>query len=566
MSTSMLRHNPLRPTLRLAFSTGITLAGLAIGGCAEEPPAPDALIPLPAREQLIRLSMDLRGTHPSEAELQAYAASEFPELDYAQYADAWIESPGFMPRVKEIFNQRLLMRTGDVYFDTSEIPALNGIDDRVMADIISNEVMSLLEYTVLNDLPYSYMVTADHTMANAELASYWGIDYPAGADGNWTPAKYLDGRPHAGVLTMSTTWQRYPSMGGNANRHRANAISKMFLCDDYLSRPIVLNRAAVDQLTIDPENAINQNTGCQGCHASLDPIAANFFGFFNYDPEDGIDSTRYRPENEEEWRYYSGKEPAYYGRPTGNIPEFAKALADDSRFTDCAVRSVWEGLTQRAFVDDDWPEVSRHADLFTAYDQNIKELVRSIVNDPAYKAVEAVDPELAERFVGVKVASPEQLSSLFADLTGYTWYFDGRDGLKNSSLGLPVLAGGIDGKFVTTRAYNPTVGLVFIQERLAQAASYYVAVHDLAPERTDEAKLLTFVTVNDTPESNPDAFEEQIRHLYLAVTGKPLAADATEPADLTALWKQLYSVDASPTRAWAGVLSTVLRDPSVIFY
>jgi hypothetical protein len=403
-------------------------------------------------------------------------------------------------------------------------------------------------------------------MANPELAAYWGIDYDDAGGGNWTPSLYEDGRPHAGVLTMSTTWQRYPSMGGNANRHRANAISKMFLCDDYLSRPIVLNRAAVDQLTVDPENAISQNVGCQGCHASLDPMAANFFGFFNYDPEDGLQSTAYRPENEEEWRYFSGREPAYYGRPTGNIPEFAEALSQDSRFADCAVQTVWEGLTQREMSDEDWPEVARHADVFVSSNLNVKELVRSVVNSPTYKARTARDPALAARLAGVKVASPEQLSTLFEQVTGYTWFFDGRDGLKNNSLGLPVLAGGIDSRFVTRRSYTPTVGLVYIQERLAQAASYYVAEHDLDPARTGDAKLLLYVTINDTPESAGDAFDQQIRSLYLAVTGKPLAEDAPETEQLTALWKQLYSVEASPTAAWAGVLSVVLRDPSVILY
>ena len=59
---------------------------------------------------------------------------------------------------------------------------------------------------------------------------------------------------------MNAVWQRYPSMGGNANRHRANAVSKLLLCDDYLSRPIVLNRSAVDQLTIDPEDAKEDKT------------------------------------------------------------------------------------------------------------------------------------------------------------------------------------------------------------------------------------------------------------------------------------------------------------------
>jgi hypothetical protein len=158
------------------------------------------------------------------------------------------------------------------------------------------------------------------------------------------------------------------------------------------------------------------------------------------------------------------------------------------------------------------------------------------------------------------------MSSLVNQVTGYTWLFDGRDGLKNGSLGLPVLAGGIDGDFVTTRSYIPSVGAVYVQERLAQAAAYYVAVHDLDPARTEEAKLLNLVTINDTPESNPDAFTQQIQALYLNVTGVPLPADATEPKDLMDLWTYQYSVDASPTTAWAGVLSAVLRDPRVLFY
>lgn len=560
--------------MRHALPTGL-LAMAMLAGCQEEAAQQDFQL-LSPRDQLIRLSMDLRGLHPTEAELWSFENSDplVQDTQYADYVDTWMAAPEFMGRVKEIFNQRYLMRTGVVYFDTADIPELAGIDDRVMADIIANESMNLLEFVVANDLPYSEMVTADYTMANPELAAYWGIDYPADGGGNWVPSHYADGRPHAGMLTMTTTWQRYPSMGGNANRHRANAISKMFLCDDYLSRPIVLNRAAVDQLTIDPENAINQNSGCQSCHSTLDPMAGQFFGFFNYDAEDGIDSTHYRPENEEEWRFYSGKEPGFFGRQTGNIPEFGEKLADDSRYADCAVRTMWEGLTQRAYVDQDWTEVGPHTELFASTDMNVKETIREIVLSDSYRAISATDPEVQDRFVGAKVVSPEQLSSVITQVTGYTWLFDGRDTLMNQSLGMPVLAGGIDSLFVTQRSYVPSVGMAFVQERLGQAAAYYVAQHDLDPARTEDAQLLKYVTVNDTPANNPAAFEEQIRHLYLAVTARPLPevdADgnpvrAREIDALIQTWKELYSVEASPTAAWAGVVSAVLRDPAVIFY
>ena len=35
---------------------------------------------------------------------------------------------------------------------------------------------------------------------------------------------------------------------------------------------------------------------------------------------------------------------------------------------------------------------------------------------------------------------------------------------------------------------------------------------------------------------------------------------------LMLLWEQLYALEASPTAAWAGVLSAVLRDPRVLTY
>ena len=542
------------------LATVATIAMLA--SCSTEEPESRRVELLDARGQLLRLSVDLRGRHANEDELRFAEDSPNLEKTYETYVDRWIEEDAFLDRMVEVFDQRFLFQTGDVYFDPSEVGL--EIDDRVMAEMIANEPLQLLRYVIRNDLPYSTIVTADHSMANPELALYWGMEYEG--NGGWEPAHYVDGRPHSGFLTMTTTWQRYPSMGGNANRHRANAVSKMFLCDDYLSRPIVLNRAAVDQLTLDPENAINQNVGCQSCHSTLDPLAANFFGFFNYDAEDGIDQTMYRPENEEEWRNYAGKEPGYYGRPTANIQEFAKELSADSRFTDCAVRTVWEGLTQRDLTDADWQELAPHRQAFIDADMNVKALVRSIVLSDEYRAKRALSQDLEERLAGVKTASPSQLAGIIADVTGYKWWFNGREALPDNAEGLAVLSGGTDGRFVTRRSYIPSVGSAFVVERIAQAAAWNVAEYDLDPNREGSAQLLFFVTIEDTPDSNPEAFEEQIRYLYLAVSGYPLAKDATEPQELSDLWRYVYSVEASPVRAWAAVLTAILRDPSVLFY
>ena len=536
----------------------IQLSGLLLlaAGCTEpvdeESHGSQLLSP---RQQLKRVSVDLRGVHPSEAEMQAIENN--PAL-YEEYVDRYLQDPRMLERMREIFNYRYLLRTGATY----DMGADNFSSTEVSL-AIDNEALRLLTRIIEFDLPYSEIVLADYTMANPALAEAFDLDYPEGAT-NWQPAWYTDDRPHAGILTMSSTWLRYPSMAGNANRHRANALSKMLLCDDYLARPVVLSRAAVDQLTVDPEAAINENDACQSCHSTLDPLSAHFFGFFKEDEDDY--SVDYQPEREEVWRDYSGKAPAYYGIPTANFDELVGHIADDSRFVDCAVQTVFEGLTQRLFVDADWSEFQTHRDAFEDGDLVMRPLIKSIVMSDNYRAEFFDDAELAERVPTIKTVSPGQFADIIEDATGYRWTFGGSDGMTAHTKGLPVLAGGIDGAFVTERAYEPSVGLVFIQERLATSAAWFVAEHDLDPDRTEPAILLKYVTINDDPDGQYEAFKQQLEELYLEVAGVPLEAGDLEADALITLWRQLYSVEASPTKAWAGVLSAILRDPAVLFY
>ena len=133
--------------MRTAIPFALTAALLVSSGCAPDEQEADTLQLLPAREQLIRLSMDLRGVHPSEEELRLYETTDpvAQRLMYDTFAQEWIDDPRFIGRIKEIFNERYLVRTGDVYFDTSDIPELASIDDRRMADNIANEQMMLLD-------------------------------------------------------------------------------------------------------------------------------------------------------------------------------------------------------------------------------------------------------------------------------------------------------------------------------------------------------------------------------------------------------------------------------------
>lgn len=547
---------------------GVLLA-LALSGCGAAP-APDVdegvevvgdIALLDARRQLIRLSLDLRGVRPSEAELVAIEAN--PAL-YEDFVDRYLQDPRFLDAVEALFNQRFLTRTGDFGFDAGEAGLVDVSDERV-ADSVNDEPLRLIRYITEHDLDWAWVVTADHSMADPMTAAVWGMERDAGA--GWQVARYTDGRPHAGVLSMTTMWTRYPSAGVNANRHRANTVSRVLLCDDYLSRPVSFSRTQVDALTTgDPNEVIANTPTCQSCHSSLDPLASHFFGFW-WEVEGGLaDQTTYRPEDEPLWQDQFGRSGAYFGLPTANLDELGAALADDQRLYDCAARTVWEGLSQRKAEDADWAELRGHRDAFVAGGRTVRALVRSVVVSPEYRAGEVLDATRAERVPVNKLVSPAQLADTIAAKTGYRWTFGGRDALHRNERGLAVLAGGIDSRTVVERATEPGVGLVFIQERLAQAAAWHVARADLAAGREGDAVLLAYVTAEDTPESAPDAFDAQIRSLYLDITGLPLPEDAPEVAELTALWKQVYAVEASATAAWAAIVSVVLRDPTLLLY
>jgi hypothetical protein len=521
----------------------------------------DQVVPvdLTPREMLIRASVDVRGIHPSEEDLAAFEADP-SDAHYEQYVDAWLHEDRFLDRMEEVWNGVLRTRTGDTYFDPNDA-GLGSLDSRDVADSLGEEPLQLVREIVANDEPWSQIVLADHTMGNAVTAAMWGQTLTGDPNG-WSRATYNDGRPMAGVLSSTTLWQRYPSASSNANRHRANNVSRMFLCDDYLSRPVEFSRSDVEAATTEElEDVIRTNPTCVGCHSSLDPLAAHFFGFWWEKDETLAARTRYYAEDENDWQSYAGRAPNYYGQPTSGLRDLAQHLADDPRFTDCAVRTMWQGIQQREATDDDWGDLADFESDFAAGGYTMRALVKSIVTSDTYK-----HPVDSATISSVKMVSPQQLRDIVAEKTGYEWTFDGRPGLSVNDLGLPVLMGGTDGRYVVDRNTQPTVSAMFVQERLSQAAGYRVAASDLAGETVSAPVLLKYVGVMDTPDANRQGFEDQVRFLYLHLTGIPLAADAPEVDECIDLWKQIFSVTSSPTSAWSGVIAAVLRDPRLLFY
>jgi hypothetical protein len=517
-----------------------------------------ALPPMDDAALLTRASLDLRGVRPTLDELDRLAADP-AQLD--TLVQEYLDDPRFGDRVVDLYSEVFLTRAD---FYTLSAATLGLESQPRFARSVGEEPLQVLARIAREDLPYPELVTGDWTMADEVTASIWPVTHD-GAPG-WQVSRYTDGRPAAGVLATNGMWWRYTSTGSNANRKRANQISRIFLCNDYLVRPIEFDRD-VDLLDQDAvEDAITNDPGCVSCHASLDPLAGYLFGFWTYNDQSFIDLGTYHPERERLWGDYLDTSPGYYGQPGDTLADLGVQIAQDPRFAQCAVETAWTLLLRRAPTVADTDALTAHREAFLAGELHMDALYASIVSDPRYRAAD-VDHPLAEEVgaVPLKLVTADLLASQIEDLTGFRWNWQEYDMLQTDVVGMRTLAGGADGVTVSSSATSPNATLVLVQERLAEAAAWHAVVTEMQAEPAARG-LFTEVDLEATPVDDPAGATAQVQHLHRRIFGRTVSADSEEVAAHLALFDDLYALDASAPAAWAGVLTAMLRDPDLLLY
>ena len=235
--------------------------------------------PLPTPRLLRRISLDLRGTLPDVADLDRVEADP-TQLD-ALVTD-YLGDPLLESRLVHLFHQSWHMRIDN--FNTTRHGLGISTEDEIRFErSVGEEPLRLMARVVADDLPWTDVVTADWTMANAMLLDLYPLESVAtdsGEDDEWQPARYTDGRPAAGVLSTNGLWWRYPTSQFNRNRGRAAALSRLLLCFDYLTLPVSFEGVSGLEDAAGIESAVRNDPACITCHASLDPVAATLFGFW----------------------------------------------------------------------------------------------------------------------------------------------------------------------------------------------------------------------------------------------------------------------------------------------
>jgi len=418
-----------------------------------------------------------------------------------------------------------------------------------------------MAWVAANDKPWTEILTADHTLANRYLSEIFALDTTISGD-EWEVARYTDGRPAAGVLSTTGLWWRYYTTSSNMNRARAAAISDLLLCNDFLSRPVAFSESATLADDESPDLAVKTDEQCIACHSALDPLAATLFGFWWNPLESSAELTRYHPEREPLGAAWLDVEPAFFGTPVSNLSELAAAIADDSRFRRCTVQTMASLMWRRPVDDSEFSHISQLTDGFEASDLRMHRLLEQLTDTPQYQAggfSEDASQAERQREQIIRMLSPDQLSRVMHDLTGFEWTWRGYKQLENDELGYRVLGGGIDGQEVFGAQGDASLSWALVILRMSQFAADEAVAREL--ENDQARRLFGSVTLEHTPEDT--AFQDELDHLHWRLLGR--RADGQWREGIAALWSDV-NANSGPAAAWKAVLSALFSDPEFVSY
>ncbi len=549
-----------------------------------EPETPDPVVPpqvkdvafLSPVDHLVRASMALRGVRPSVEDMEAVRddPDKLPGL-----VDAYLDSPAFGETIREMYDEVWLLRA--FLFMFAPRGEYEGMDMVEFDNSVGESPLRLIEHVVMNDRPFTEIVTADYAVANEYVATVWGMDYD-GDGQEWIETRYPEpGRPHAGILSDSKLFIRHYSAPLNAQRGRANAISKGLLCFDFLARDIDVS-GNVD--LSDPEAVKNavKSPACASCHQTLDPLGGFFWSYeyfvFPSDTQQYPMST-WRPEYEQHRPFFSGREPGYFGLEADDLQDLGARIAADPRFAQCAARRFYGYFAQVDPKEVPFDLVAHLQGAFVDSGMSAKALARAAVLSDAFRASHGESEAAAADLVGLKKLRPRDASRMMADLTGFTWQtrvdfsifaergvtspYGTIDLMKDTLLGYEVLMGGLDDFVVNqpVHTFNPTMSLVM--QAFATEAAGFVVDRDLDAIGPIRAKLLTEVDEEERDEADLRA---QLAQLHLRLFGEFVEPDGAEVDLSYELFDAALKLSDDPRRAWKTTLTAMLQDSRLLYY
>jgi len=520
-------------------------------------------ITLSAADHLTRAAMALRGVRPSLEDLEQIR--EDPAA-LSAIVDGYLQEVEFGATIRDIENQTLLMRIDALRGDPMPEEA-GSISWNVWSDAMFEEPLRLIEHIVLEDRPYTDIVTTDQTVVTGYGPMMWtGIASVEYDDETWQLTTHTDGRPTAGVLSTSGWQARYAATNANAHREGASAAAGSLLCTDYFNRDVQLGEISLEDDDAIFE-AIKYNDGCVDCHQTLDPFAGFFFGFSNQAafrapyprvPWTGEDLNR--------GERITGRPMGYFGLGGTNMDEMGDLIAADHRFSACTARRYISWFSQIPVKEVPIERVAATQAALIDSGMNIRAMVRQIVLSPEFAVSHTNEPDDAEHAVGLLRTRPEQLDRMFLDLTGFRWERRVARGTAviptHPADGFQVHGGGIDNliKVVPSHLYSAS-GSAFLRS-FAQEAAGFVVEQDFDSD-PGERRLLHLVE----PDTEDEALlREQLAFLHQRVLIENVNPESGEVDDSLDLFLALRGDETDATVAWKLLLTAFFQDFRVAYH
>ncbi|MDQ3034693.1 MAG: DUF1592 domain-containing protein [Myxococcota bacterium] len=226
------------------------------------------------------------------------------------------------------------------------------------------------------------LLTADYTVADAELAMLYGAsDIPAADE--WRRVS-LDPTQRAGLLTQASVLTHNAHPGQTSIVHRGLFVLERLLCVRQPPPPAEID---ITLPAIDPSLSTRErfarhrdDPGCRGCHQDMDLLG---LGFEHYDilgrwretEGDGV------PVDAHGALRLTGQAPApFYG-----ARELADALAESDDVRSCYVRQWFRFGFGREEVDADAATLAELEQRFDAAELDVRELLVAMTRTEAFR-------------------------------------------------------------------------------------------------------------------------------------------------------------------------------------
>ncbi len=228
--------------------------------------------------------------------------------------------------------------------------------------------------------------TASHTMMNAQLAAFYGIEN--GPQTETFERVELDPSRASGVLTQGSILAVTGKPNQSSPVHRGKFVRERLLCqilppppNNVVATPPDLSP---DLTTRERYSEHSKNPACSGCHIKMDPIG---FGFEHYD---GIG----------EWRDKENGLPIddtgqlvdtrNIDGPFQGVVDLGKKLAESEEARQCVATQWFRYGYGRAEGADDYCSMQKLQETFALKGFNVKELLVALTQTDAFRYRRAV--------------------------------------------------------------------------------------------------------------------------------------------------------------------------------